>query len=419
MKVLIVNTSERVGGAAVAANRLMKALNKNGVAAKMLVNNKSTDDVNVVEVPWKWRKKFNFVFERGLIYILNGFTRNRLFEIDPAFTGSDITKLPCFKEADIIHLHWVNQGMLSLRSLRRIFESGKPVVWTMHDQWCATGICHHTADCEGNKKSCGCCPILKYAGRNDLSHRIFEKKNRLYNLSPVQFIACSEWLMNTVKKSSLLERQDIVAIPNPIDTGIFQPLDKSLCRSELNLPLDKKLVLVGAVNVSDKRKGFDYMVESLNRLADDYRIGEQLEVVCMGKGGSFLQSMLKCKVYSFDFVMDAELMVKIYSAVDVFMIPSLFENLPNMIMEAMACGIPCVGFNVGGIPEMIDHKINGYVAEYESVKDLCSGLRFLLLQDADTYRRFSEICRRKVLDFYSEKNVVERMLSLYAVRLEN
>ena len=138
MKVLIVSTSERVGGAAVAANRLMKALNKNGVKARMLVNNKITADPEVLEVPGKWRKKYNFIFERFLIFLLNAFSRKRLFDIDPSFTGSDITRLDCFKEADVIHLHWINQGMLSLRDLRKVLRSGKPVVWTMHDQWAST-----------------------------------------------------------------------------------------------------------------------------------------------------------------------------------------------------------------------------------------------------------------------------------------
>lgn len=419
MKVLIVNTSEKIGGAAVAANRLMKALHKNGVEANMLVNNKNTDDINVVEVPGKWRKKFNFVFERGLIYLLNGFSKNRLFEIDPAFTGTDITKLACFKNADIIHLHWVSQGMLSLKNLRKIFESGKPVVWTMHDQWCSTGICHSTGECRGFTENCRLCPILKGRKERGLASRVFLKKLHLYSVHSPVFVTCSQWLKDISMQSRLFQGKEVVSIPNPIDTDVFHILDKDKCRKELGLPLDKKLILVGAVNVLDKRKGYDYLLNSLNQLAQSEFFAKNVEVVCMGNGSAQLRNSLTLPVHSMDFVRDEGHMAKIYSSVDMFMTSSLYENLPNMIMEAMACGTPCLGFNVGGIPEMIDHKINGYVAEYKSVEDLCSGLDFLLLQDADTYRRFSEMCRRKVLDTYSEKNVFRRMLSLYEGCLEN
>lgn len=174
--VLIVNTSERTGGAAVAANRLMKALNKNGIDAEMLVADKNTSDVHVFDIPGKLRKKYNFIFERLLILVRNKFSKKRLFEIDPAFTGTDITKLPCFKKADVIHLHWINQGMLSMRNLRKIIRSGKKIVWTMHDQWCSTGICHSTGDCLKFQTHCAACPVLQTSRRKDLAWRTFVKK---------------------------------------------------------------------------------------------------------------------------------------------------------------------------------------------------------------------------------------------------
>ena len=149
MRILIVNTSENVGGAAVAANRLMEALNNNGVKAKMLVMKKTTDHITVVGLPHAWLQRLHFLWERFVIYCHLHFSRHNLFAIDIANAGTDITSLREFKEADLIHLSWINQGMLSLADIKRIVRSGKPVVWTMHDLWTATGICHYvtTAAC--------------------------------------------------------------------------------------------------------------------------------------------------------------------------------------------------------------------------------------------------------------------------------
>ena len=147
MRILIVNTSEKIGGAAIAANRLMDALCNNGIQAKMLVCNKQTDDKNVICMKGKFQKKWKFVWERVVIWMNNLFNRKNIFKISIANTGFDITNLPEFKEADIIHLHWINQGMLSLNNIQKIIDTGKPIVWTMHDMWECTGICHHAYNC--------------------------------------------------------------------------------------------------------------------------------------------------------------------------------------------------------------------------------------------------------------------------------
>ncbi len=416
MKVLIVNTSERVGGAAVAANRLLKALNKNGIAAKMLVNNKNTDDSDVLEIPGKWRKKIKFVFERFLIFLLNGFSKKNLFDIDPAFTGTNITRLDCFKEADVIHLHWINQGMLSLKNLRQILQSGKPVVWTMHDQWASTGICHSTGDCIAFRNSCGSCPLLTHSGERDLSKRIFLHKQELNQQYSVLYITCSKWLKSQSEDSGVIRMQQIKSIPNPIDINLFKPVSKTESRSALHLPLDKKLILIGAVKLTDWRKGFDYMLRAFYRLDGMYSsLKNQLEIVAIGNGVNSIQKDIPFTVNGFSYVSSEKELARIYNAVDFFFTPSLFENLPNMIMEAMACGVPCMGFEVGGIPEMIDHKENGYVARYRDVEDLISGFSYLLNLSDNNYAVMSRQCREKVENFYSE----DRVANLYKVVYED
>ena len=194
MRVLIVNTSERTGGAAIAANRLMEALKNNGIKAKMLVRDKASDQITVAAIPQTVSLKINFIMERLAIWQANHFKKHNLFQLDIANTGTDITALPEFKEADIIHLHWINQGYLSLKNIRRIIDSGKPVVWTMHDMWPFTGICHYSGTCENYRSFCHNCPMLINGGsKNDLSTKIFRQKQNMLKGAHITFIACSQW----------------------------------------------------------------------------------------------------------------------------------------------------------------------------------------------------------------------------------
>jgi hypothetical protein len=162
MRVLIINTSERTGGAAVAASRLNEALKNNGIKSKMLVRDKQTDTLNVVGIDHSWLNLWRFLWERIVIWAANGFKRDNIFAMDIANTGIDITSLPEFTQADVIHLHWINQGMLSIANLRKILHSGKPIVWTMHDMWPATGICHYSQDCSNYCTECHDCHFLRW-----------------------------------------------------------------------------------------------------------------------------------------------------------------------------------------------------------------------------------------------------------------
>ena len=160
MRVLLINTSERVGGAAIAASRLMEALKNNGIKAKLLVRDKQSDQISVVSLKHNWLMVWKFVWERIIIWKANRFKKNNLFAVDIANTGTDITSMPEFQQADVIHLHWINQGMLSLKNIDKILASGKPVVWTMHDMWPCTGICHHARECHNYEQECHHCPFI-------------------------------------------------------------------------------------------------------------------------------------------------------------------------------------------------------------------------------------------------------------------
>ena len=412
MRVLIINTSERIGGAAVAAGRLMESLKNNGIKAKMLVRDKQTDQISVVGLKGSWLHVWKFMWERIVIWKANRFKKNDLFAVDIANTGTDITSLPEFQQADVIHLHWINQGMLSLNTIRKILTSGKPVVWTMHDMWPFTGICHYASDCDKYTQECHYCPLLFKGGKKDLSYRTFEKKRKLFDGANITFVACSRWLEGMAKQSELLKGQTITNIPNAINTNLFKPRNKKQAREKCHLPQDKKLLLFGSVKITDKRKGIDYLVEACKILASqDPGLSKQLGVVVFGKQAEQYASLFPFPIYPMNYVSNEKELVDIYNAVDLYVTPSLQDNLPNTIVEAMACGIPCVGFNVGGIPQMIDHLHNGYVAEYQSAKDLANGIRWTLTEGE--YDNLSEEACRKALSSYSESIISMRYIDIY------
>ena len=411
MRVLIVNTSERTGGAAVAASRLMKALNNNGVKAKMLVRDKESDALTVVELPKSPILHWHFFWERIIIFLRLHFSRKHLFDIDIANVGSDITRLREFQEADVIHLHWINQGMLSLNGICKILQSGKPVVWTMHDIWPATGICHLTLGCRYFVNRCANCKYLPGGGsRNDLASRIWQKKQQMQADETIYYVACSRWLESEAKSSALLKGQKITSIPNPIDTHIYKKGNKQEARQRLGLPLDKKLILFASQRVTNEYKGMSYLVDALTTCQSPCE-KTSCEIVILGGHAEEVVEQLPMKVHPLGYVNDEQRIVDVYNAADVFVLPSLSENLPNTIMEAMACGVPCVAFKVGGIPEEIDHLKNGYVAAYRDAADLAKGITWVL-QEAD-YESLSQQAIHKVMQCYSQQSVAVKYIDVY------
>ena len=413
MRVLIVNTSERTGGAAVAASRLMEALNNNGVKAKMLVRDKETDRLTVAAVPGQKWMQFYFLWERFVVWLRLYFNRKHLFEVDIANCGADVTQLPEFQEADVVHLHWINQGMLSLKGIRKILNTGKPVVWTMHDIWPATAICHLTLDCRNFETQCAHCRLLPGSGStNDLSTQIWKRKQQMLNDRQITFVTCSQWLAGEAQKSALLKGQRVVSIPNPIDTHIYTPKDKQQARQRVGLPTEGRIILFASQRVTNRNKGMGYLLEACRLLAEQYpEKKEDITVAILGGHAEEIEGQLPFRTCPLGYVNDEQRIVDIYNAADVFVLPSLSENLPNTIMEAMACGVPSVGFRIGGIPEEIDHQQNGYVADYCSSEDLARGIWWTLYEaDHEVVRK---ACLQKVAHNYSQQSVANHYLEVY------
>jgi glycosyltransferase involved in cell wall biosynthesis len=310
-------------------------------------------------------------------------TFGNLWTMDYAQYGQDITKTKEFQEADVIHLHWVNQGFLAFKELEKIVYSGKRIVWTMHDEWCFTGGCHYTGDCRQYQMGCECCPYVRISAFQNAAHKAWEKKQQLYNKHNITFVACSLWLKRISDKKALADGQKILAIPNPIDTSIYKPLATP----------STNMILFVAQRVDDERKGLKYLDKAVQILK---KRGEKVEVLALGR--------------DIPYISDEKEMAELYAKSACFVTPSLQDNLPNTIMEAMACGTPCVGFNVGGIPEMIDHALNGYVARYKDAADLADGISYVIANR----KMLGKAAREKVLATYSEDFVAKRYIKVYS-----
>ncbi|MCX7984581.1 MAG: glycosyltransferase family 4 protein [Bacteroidetes bacterium] len=417
LNILLLNKSDAGGGAAIACRRLLESLQKNSVHATMLVQQKTTSNAHILSTTHTRVKEFYnlllFLAERAwfLLYEKSADVR---FAFSLANTGETISK-DLIEETDILHLHWINQGFISFNGLHTLFSSNKPIMWTLHDMWPFTGGCHYVGSCTKYRTECNFCPFLRWPSSSDLSQKIFHKKKRLYSsLNPLRtvFVTCSRWLETIARRSALLQHFQITTIPNPIDTSLYHPVEKATARCTLGLPLDKKLILFGAGNIYDPRKGLQHLIKALNILRRE--LGDNasaLEVIFFGKAKHPLNHTIPFKSYSLGVISDEATLINLYNSCDVFVLPSTEDNLPNTVMESLACGTPVVAFNIGGLPELIDHMENGYLAQPFSPEDLAHGLKVLLT--TPSYGTFSHRARQKVITTFSMDVVAKQYLTLY------
>ncbi|MCW3788630.1 glycosyltransferase family 4 protein [Plebeiibacterium sediminum] len=416
MKILIVNKSSTSGGAAVAANRLYNALKENNAEVKMLVEDPVVDSRKAISISNNYiaRKKSLFRFIKERLYFLP-FEKDKQirYKFSPAFAGTDISQHPLVKEADIIHLHWINHGFLSLKNLDQLFKLNKPIVWTMHDMWPFTGGCHYADDCRNYIYNCGNCPFLKRPNSDDLSFKIHQKKMEIWKDANIHPVSCSKWLGTLAQESSLLKFKKVSSIPNPINTEEFEPKNMQECRTQFGLPLDKKLILFGAADISDPRKGANYLMKALQILNTEHpHLKNDIELVIFGKTKDSDLSQYPFKVHAMNFISGTSDMVNLYNSADVFILPSLQDNLPNTVMEAQACGIPVVSFNIGGVPEMIDDNNTGFLTPIKDSDALASNIHKALFEcDTPTIKNNA---RKFVLDHYSNKTIAEKYINLYS-----
>lgn len=411
MKILLINKFDSKGGAAIATKRLFEALKSENVDVELLVQ--STTEKNYISTTHNiFKKLLNFLrfsLERLKIYF-NIKNKSDLFFFDSASFGENLSNHPAVKKADIIHLHWINFGFLSLKSLEKLFSLGKPIFWTLHDMWPLTGGCFHSRGCRQYESKCDICHFLK--PKSKLAKKTFLKKQKLLKRKNLHIIAISNWSKKIIEKSSLIKSNSFL-IGNPINTDFFISLDKIKTKNKLNLDSNKIHLGFIALNITNVFKGGKYLIEALNLIkANNSVLFEKIELLAIGriKDKMFFPKSLNIKYVGY--VNEEKTIRDYYNAMDLFILPSLEENLPLVIQEAMSCGIPVVAFNTGGISDLIDHNINGYLAEYKNSHDLSNGIMELIV-DSNKYKKISDSAREKILNNYSYPVIAKKYIEIY------
>jgi glycosyltransferase involved in cell wall biosynthesis len=406
LNVLHISTLDLQGGAARATYRLHRALLTSNVDSKLLVQNKSGDDFTVISETSP-RKKILNKLRPTLDSIPVKFYKNRgdsLFS--PSFLPfSNVIKIINDIKPDLVHLHWFCHGMISIEELARI---NVPIVWSLHDNWAFTGGCHIMWDCEKYKNTCGSCPRLGSKKENDLSRKIFNRKQKTFSkIDRLTIIGLSRWLADCANNSTLLKDRKIINLPNPLDTEKFKPFDKVKAKELWGLPKNKKLVLFGANSAtSDLNKGFLELCDALSRLKRT-----DVELVIFGSSEPKNSQNFGFTTHYLGHIHDDVSLRTIYSATDVMVVPSLQEAFGQTASESMSCGTPVVAFGHTGLLDIIDHKKNGYLARPIDTADLANGIDWVL--DNGKYEDLCISAREKVMQEFDSQVVADKYIKLY------
>lgn len=408
MKITLINTSDSAGGAAIACRRLGMALRGENCPAQMLVKERTTD------LPWVrsskrfwWRTETTHYLEK-LCFLPFEKNASVRFQFSTASFGVSLSRHSAVQWADLLHLHWINKGFLSLKGLQDLAATGKPLVWTCHDMWPFTGGCHYAGTCNQYQQPCGQCPFLARPSESDISHRIWLQKKALYDRLNLQVVTCSEWLSTAARSSSLFRNKPIHAIPNPIDTDRFAPAGPPLIKENATFTL-----LFQAMNIDDERKGFAYLLRAFQLLKTRFpTTAERLKILLFGKVLPETIARIPFPVEHAGILTREADIIAAYRKADLFVIPSLEENLPNTVMESLSCGVPVVGFASGGIPEMIRHMYNGYLAPVGDAQALATGIH-TLLSEPHRLAQLADQARRWALEHYAAPVVAKKYMEVY------
>lgn len=380
MKVLHLCASDQ-GGAARGAYNLHRALRQAGVDSWMLVGDRSCDDPTVLGPPPTGSTKVRQGIRQTWEYWpLKRYPHAKPGIFSPAIARHAIVKACLTHQPDIINLQWIGHGFLSIEAMAKL---QLPLVWTLRDMWAFTGGCHYADDCTRYQQACGTCPHLGSKREQDLSRRIWRRKQAAWRELNLTLVPISHWLEDCVHQSSLLRHYPVQMIYNAIDTTVFRPVDRDTARHLLRLPTDKQLILFGALQaISDPRKGFNDVTQALQQLAEDDGFQQNVEVVIFGASQPMNPPKLGFKTTYLGALHDDITLALAYSAADVTVVPSRQEAFGKTAAESLACGTPVVVFKTTGLQEIVDHQQNGYCATCFDPADLAQGIRWVLTQQA-------------------------------------
>ncbi|MFM2255625.1 MAG: hypothetical protein RLZZ47_1114 [Bacteroidota bacterium] len=429
LRVVHLNASS-AGGAFVAAQRLSVALDQlPGVESQHWVFEGGEGDFHLWASSWLKRKwAFGLHALEKLDFLRFESDKSVRFAFSHGKTGVNVSVWKAIAEADVVHLHWVNKGFVSLGGLEALMCLNKKVVWTCHDMWPFTGGCYHPRGCDHFEGGCGNCHYLKVPGERDLSRRVFSAKQSMYAVagSQLQFVTPSQWLREQALKSGAptIEQRDCIAvIPNPIDTDYFRPAEQdSVGMKAKPFTVDMQgaseesfVLMFAAANLGNVAKGFAEFRLICNSL---YDMGyTQLHALVVGEN-RLGDLGLKCSFTELGFIADAQRMRDAYWQADVYVTTSHEENLPTTIMESLSCGVPVAAFAVGGIPEMIESEgaaNTGWLAPKMDTQTLIDGIADYFNSRAEVRSEMSSRCRLSAIEKYAGAGVAKRYLAVYGI----
>ena len=408
MRIALFNSYDDNGGASIATLGILSSLVKVGLRADLWVLSKTSAKKNVYQVKRFFSKgALSFIDSLPVYFYLR---RNRRI-FTSAWINNSIANVANSGNYDVINLFWVSGGFFRIESLENI---NIPIIWTLHDMWPLTGGCHYDEGCARYEDQCGKCPLLNSSNTVDLSNINLKRKISSWGSKKINIIATSSWIGKCAKASSIFKNSKISIVPNAIDVNKFKPFDKIYAKSEHNLNPLKKYILFSAHGaMKDARKGFIYFLEAI-RILSITKSFKEYELVILGSGSVslFSKENIINKVHFINFIDNEPQRVSLYSACDLLIAPSLQENLSNTVMESLSCGTPVVAFNVGGMPDLIQHKLTGYLAEYKDSSDLANGILYCL-EDGEWLKQASINARKFVTREFSPDVVGKKYHDVY------
>lgn len=396
-------------GAGRAAMRLHEGLLQLGQQSLMLTGRK-TSNLKSVHRP----KFINSTLKETQFIVVSKFL-NRKISAKAATFSVNVTPSRLLRQIralnpDIINLHWVGWEFIRIEELKAL---GLPIVWTLQDMWPFTGGCHYTQECDRYTQSCGNCPQIDSNKQQDLSSWVWQRKAKSWRNLNLTIAAPSNWIAECAQKSSLFNGLQVEVIPFCLNTQKYRPIAKKTAREALNLPNDKSLILFGALRATDDyRKGFHLLQAAIERLKVSGWT-TKAEIVVFGSPEPESAIDLGFKIHYLDHLNDDLSLALVYSAADVMVVPSLQESFGQTASESLACGTPVVAFNATGLKDIIDHHINGYLAEPYRTEDLAQGIAWVL-QDVERHQLLCQNARKKAEASFSLDLQAQRYINLYS-----
>jgi glycosyltransferase involved in cell wall biosynthesis len=421
LKILLLNYSDAGGGAAIASKRLLAGLCQHGIDAVLGVVEKRTVNPTVLLLKKKsfferhklchsirliynksksyFKQLFNFMFR----------TSNPILHSENKKTLIDI-KYINNSDYDLLHFHWVNNDMISIEDISKI---RKPIVWTMHDTWVFCGAEHYPNILENDNRF-----IHGYTRKNkpkttqgpDICRKTWGRKKKSWKNCKFNFISPSNYEKDSIEKSALFHDMlnNCTVIPNIVPENTFRTFDKKILKELYQIPQEKKVIGFGtAYDITDKNsiKGGYFLVEAIKRIQDK----TNYHLVVFGNADSSFVNKIEMPIFATGFISNSYILAGIYNLCDVFVCPSLLENLPNVCLESLFCGVPVTAFNTGGIPDIVEHKKTGYLAKCFDTEDLLKGILYCI----DNYSKFSENSLKKANSEFDNGEIVKRHIALY------